>query len=252
MIYLRPDESIIGAPVSGTVDADYVNSWLTDGRPAFPVRVTGTLNLTVTPAAPLPVDVIALHHHNVRAAAAVTLGGSLSSTIDTRAPFADGIFPNIYRKLTTPVSVTTIVLGISGNTVPVVTSLYAGLSRELETPLRLGRTRQPAVPFEWEGETLTQAPYDPGLSEPRRISGDCIVTETGLNEIEDWYASTRRGTRPTLIIPDEAYNDAWLAVFRYTVQDLAPGTYPVGSPNPEPQALFQVNFEFVEVPRVRW
>jgi hypothetical protein len=237
--------------VSGTVDAGYVNTWLTDGRPSFPVRRTGTLSLTVTPSAAKMVDVIALNHHNVRAAATVTLGGSLSSTIPTVAEPPDAIFPNIYRLLTTPVSVSSLVLGISGNTVPVITSLYAGPSHTI-TPLRLGRVRDPSVTFEWEGEMLTQAPYDPGISDPRRWRGDCVIDETELQEVEDWYLSTRRGTRPTLIIPDDNYNDAPLAVFRYNAVDLAPGAYPVGSPFTEPEALFQVTFEFVEIPRLRW
>jgi hypothetical protein len=47
-----------------------------------------------------------------------------------------------------------------------------------------------------------------------------------------------------LIIPDDNLNDAWLAVFRYSVSDTAPGTYPT--------ALHLVTFEFLEVPRVRW
>lgn len=243
MRYVRSDESLLYAPVSGTVDADFVNAWLTDGRPSFPVQVTGTLNLTVTPAVPLNVDLIALHHHNVRDAATVTLGGSLSSTIDAEPPFADGIFPNIYRLLTTPVSVTTLVLGISGNTAPVITSLYAGLSRTLESPLRLGRVRNPAQPFAWE--TLL-APYDDGLSDPRRYQGNCVLTEDGLLDVEAWYQSTRRGTRPTLIVPDDSYNDAILAVFNYTATDLSSGEQSDGD------ALFEVAFEVTEIQRIRW
>lgn len=239
------------APVTGTVDAGYVNTWLTDGRPSFPVRRTGTLTLTVTPASAKMVDLIALHHHNVDGGATVTLGGSLSSTIPTVAEPPDGIFPNIYQLLTTPVSVSSLVLGIAGNTDPVTTSLYAGLSHTL-TPLRLGRVRNPSVPFEWEGETLTQAPYDPGVADPQRLRGDCVIDETELQEVTDWYLSTRRGTRPTLIIPDDNYNEALLTIFRYSVTDLAPGEYPEGSPPNEPEALFQVEFEFVEIPRLRW
>lgn len=246
MRYVRPDESLLGAPVSGSVDADYTANWLTDGRPSFPVRVTGTLNLTVTPGgSPDPmVDVIALCHHNIQQAATITLGGSLSGGITTAPVLADGIPFNLYRILDSPVSVNTLVLGVSGNSVPVVIGyLFAGLSRT-STPLHLGRAVTQSEPFAWEGETLTQAPYDPGLADARRISGECILTDTELAAVQAWYASTRRGTRPTLIIPDENVNDAWLAVFRYASQDLGPNTYP--------GALHQVTFEFVEVPRVRW
>lgn len=247
MRYLRNDESLLYAPVSGSVDADFVNDWLTDGRPEFPVQVTGTLALTVTPAgSPAPmVDVICLHHHNVREAATVTLGGSLSSTITTAPLPPDGIFPNIYRRLTSPASVSSLVLTISGNTDPVVCSLYAGFSRTLERPLFLGRTRNPAQPFAWEGESLAH-PNDNGLSDPLRLRGECILSEAGILEVEAWYQSTRRGSRPTLIIPDDDYNRALLAVFNYSVTDLAPGDYD------DMDALFQVSFEVVEIPRVRW
>lgn len=246
MIFVRPDESLLGSSVAGTVDATYTADWLTDGRPAYPVRRTGNLSLAMTPVgSPAPsCDVFAVHHHNLDAAATITLSGDVSTTIPTDGVPPDLIRNNWYRRITAPVPVDSLTLAITGNSGPIVTSFYAGLGRELETPLFLGRGIEPSEPFAWEGEARLQAPHDPGYAEPRRLRGECVLTEDGLTDVRDWYASTRRGTRPTLIIPDENYNDAWLVVFRYTAQDFAPGDYP--------DALHAVTFEFVEIPRLRW
>lgn len=235
MRIVSPHQSLLYAPVSGTVDADYVNDWLTDGRPGFPVQVTGALSLTVTPAAPQDVDVICLHHHNVREAATVTLGGDLSGAITTRAPFADNIFPNIFRLLSVPVSVSSLVLGISGNTVPVITSLYAGLSTEISLGFEAGRTFDPGKPFPWES---TMAPNEDGMTVPRRLSGTWAPTDAEFAALLACLQAMRNGTRPALIIPDDTVNDAWLCTFQIT-EALVGGNH-------------FVTIEIVEIPRIRW
>lgn len=235
MRIVSPHQSLLYAPVSGSVDADYVNTWLTDGRPGFPAKYTGTLALTVTPAAPQSVDVICLHHHNVRAAAVVTLGGSLSGGITTVAPFSDAIFPNVFRLLTTPVSVTSLVLGVSGNTDPVVTSLYAGLSTEISADFGHGRSFDPGKPFPWES---TMAPYDDGMAAPRRLSGAWLPTDAEYAALIACTQAMRNGTRPALVIPDDTVNDAWLCTFQWT-EALVGGNH-------------MVTIEIVEIPRIRW
>jgi hypothetical protein len=246
MRYVRGDESLLFEPVSGTVDATYDEDWLTDGRPNFPVRTTGNLSLTVTPGATLTgVDVIAIHHHAVKQAATITLSGSVSSTIPTAAWPPDDIPKNWFRKLTTPVSVSSLGLAVTGNTDPVIIGgLFAGKSRTLEEFLMLGRTVDPGQPFRWEGEYGTVPPYDSGNGPQRRMTGQAYLTDAGLDDVEAWYLSTRSGTIPTLIIPEDDVNDAWLVTFHYTAQDFA---------NAErPNARYSVNFEFAEIPRVRW
>lgn len=240
MRFVAPYRSLMFAPVSGSsVDSGYLQSWLTDGRPGYPVRVTGTLNLTVTPAVATSVDVIALCTHNIRQAATVTLGGSLSGGITTAAMPPDNIPLNIYRRLTSPVSVTTIVLGVSGNTDPIVIGeLYAGLSYKFPITFRHGLLVDPGQPFAWEGPFTLMAPYDPGVAVPRRLKGELLLTTAELAELTAWYQSTRNGTRPSLIIPDDAVNDAWLAVFQYTVTTDG--------------ANHIVSIEIAELPRVRW
>lgn len=244
MLYVRSDESLLDATVTGTVDSTYTADWLVNGLPNYPVRRTGNLSLAIDQGSPgQSCDVFCLHHHNAEAGATITLSGDVSSSILAGTVPPDEIRHNWYRRIAAPVSISSLTLAITGNSDPITCSFYAGLAREL-TELRLGRTLEPTDPFPWEGEALLQAPHDRGYAEPRRLRGDCILTEAQLADVRDWYASTRRGTKPTLIIPDTNYNDAWLVVFRYVAQDLAPDEYP--------DALHTVTFEFVEIPRVRW
>ncbi|MES2211499.1 MAG: hypothetical protein V4515_15145, partial [Chloroflexota bacterium] len=138
--------------MTGTVDDTYFADWLTDGEPGHPAVYTGNPTWTVTPAASVMVDFIAIHHHNIQEAATVTLGGSLSSSIDLHPVRPDRIFPNAYRLLTTPVLTSSLVLGVTGNgTQTIVGGLYAGLSRTLPA-LYLGRHSVPMKVRPFEGE----------------------------------------------------------------------------------------------------
>lgn len=239
MRMVSPHRSLLFAAVSGTVDADYQAAWLTDGRPGFPVRRTGDLSLTVTPAASKLVDVVAVCHHNIRQAASIALGGSLSSTIPTVAHPPDGIPHNWYRRLAEPVSVATLELDVTGNTDPIVIGeLVAGLSWAPEAGIRSGRQVDGGEPFAWEGEFSVTPPYDPGVAAPRRLSGELALTGDEWSEFLAIHAAQRNGTRPVLLIPDDTVNDAWLAVFRFG-DSLVGGTH-------------FVTLEAVEIPRVRW
>jgi hypothetical protein len=239
MRFVSPHQSVMFAPVTGTVDADFDPDWLTDGRPTMPVQKTGgSISLTVTPAAALNVDVIAVCQHAIRAAAAITLGGSLSSTIATAAYPPDSIPVNWFRKLSSPVSTSSIVLGVTGNTDPVIIGeLYAGLSFEIASDLETGRTFDPGAPFSWEGYAV-QPPYDSGFSSPRRMRGQLQPTDAEYASLVACYQAVRRGTRPALVIPNDAVNDAWLSVFQWT-ESLVGGSH-------------IVTIEIVEIPRVRW
>jgi len=230
--------SILGAPVTGSVDATYQAAWLTDGLPGYPAKTTGDLSLTVTPASALDVDVVAVCHHAIREAAAIALGGSLASTIDTEAWPADDIPHNWFRLLTVPTSVSSIVLGVTGNTDPVIVGeLWAGLSTVFPDLLQ-GRKYTPESPFPWEGEFSSLAPYDPGVSDQRRVSGTVILTDDEFADLEDIRVGQRRGSRPVLWIDDDDVNDAWLAQFSLEEE--------------HSEGLHIVTLEITEIPRTRW
>ncbi len=237
MRLVAPHQSLLYAPVVGSVDADYQAAWLTDGRPTFPVQKTGgTISLTVTPAAAQDVDVIAVCHHSLRQAATISLGGSLASSIVTAAALPDGIPLNWFRKLSAPASVSSLVLDVTGNVDPVVIGLlYAGLSTELSLDFRQGREFDPGRPFAWEGAML---PYDDGFAEPRRLRGELFPTSAEYAALVACTQAMRKGTRPALIIPDDTVNDAWLCTFQWTEALIAGNHF--------------VTMEIVEIPRVRW
>jgi hypothetical protein len=244
MRYVRPDESWVGATVAGTVDATYVNTWLCLGDPSHPVRGTN-LSLTATRASAIAADVVAVCHHNIPVGATVT---ALGGAIPTSAWPGGRIPRNWVRRLETPTTTAAITLAVTGGPY-VVGELYAGKSRTLACPLFLGREVDGGALVEWEGLGL-HPPFSPGVSAARRASGETLVTESELRAIEAWWEATDSGRIPSLVIPDDAVNDAWLAVFRYTATDEGPGMAP-GSPS-EPEALFRLQLEIVEIPRIRW
>ncbi len=252
--YILPSESLLFAPVVGDVDDTYLEAWLTDGEPGHPVVYTGNPTYTVTPAVPLLVDLIVVHHTNLVEAAAVSLGGSLSSTIDPGPVTARGYSPNAYRLLDTPTSVTTLVLGVTGNGAQtVIGGLYAGLSRTLPA-LRLGRQSTPTRVKPLEGEFSSLAPYAKGLGVAVPFTGSFILTESQLNALTVWHESQDEGSIPAVLLPDYPVGVPIVCQFDYSYTDFAPGDVLAGgSPVTDgPIALFEVTMDVRAYPPIRW
>lgn len=242
-LFCRPDQSFMFGTVSGTVDSDYNANWLLDGLAGRPVRrASGGLALTATAPASRSVGIVAIVNHNI--AGSVAISGGVTATIPAATKTEDDIYLNSFVRIT-PVSASSLVMTAAG-TPAIVGELYAGQVHELERQLAVEPEFDLAEPFDWEGEFSSLAPYDPGLSDPRRLSGETIVSGTGLDEIHAWYRSTRRGTRPSLIVPVNVVNDAWLVTFRYRWRP-----HMMIDSNPA-RSLHKVSFEFLELPRVRW
>lgn len=244
MRFVSPNRSIIGSAVSGTVQTTYQADWLTDGLPGYPVRGAGgspaSLGpLTITPSPAVSCDVFAVCHHSIDQGASINLTGDVTDTIPTAAWRTDGIPANWFRKLTAPVSVDNLILNVSNNGGAIIIGeLYAGLSYQFDVDYRIGRGFNPGEPFPWEGEFSSLAPYDPGLAKPRRLRGQMILEAADYAELEAWDLSTKSGTLPSLIIPNDAVNDAWLCQFRY---------------EEEFDTVFHyITLEIVEIPRTRW
>lgn len=228
---------------AGTVDADYDANWLVDGLASRPVRrASGGLSITATALASRSVSLVAIVNHNISTSVGIT--GGVTATIPAATLDDDGIYLNSFIRIT-PVAATSLVMAASG-TPAIVGELYAGTARQLERQLLVEPEFDLADPFEWEGEASSLAPYDPGLSDPRRLAGETILNGDGMDDVKAWYASTRRGTRPTLIVPMDDVNDPWLVTFRYTAR---PHMIIAGSPG---RSIWRVFFEFLELPRVRW
>lgn len=240
MRMVSPHQSLMFAPVTGTVDATYDKDWLTDGQANYPVRKTGALSLAVAPSPAIAIDVIAVCHHNIPQAATIALTGDITSTIPTAAHPADGIPHNWFRLLEAPVAgVDALILGVTGHTDPVlIGELYAGLSFAPELPLRAGQQLSPGQVARALGEFGIVAPYDPGFSPPRGISGELALSDAELASLIEIHLAQRLGSRPVLVIPDDAVNDAWLGLFDFTETRTGGHHF--------------VQIDIVELPRVRW
>lgn len=240
LLYVRPDESFMFGTVTGTVDAEYDADWLIDGRGSRPVRNTTNLSLTATAPSARTVTLIAICNHNI--AGTITVGGQ---AIGPATLGADGIYSNPYATVALG-SQTSLALSCNGSPA-IIGELYAGTSRTLERfQLHTGAELEEADPLTWEGDASSIPPYDPGVADARVLRGETLVSDTGLNDIRAWYRSTRRGTRPSLIVPIDTVNDAWLVTFTYRVELVRI------HPSTPGQSIHRVQFEFVELPRVRW
>ena len=224
-----------GSGISGTIDATYQLSWLTDGNPGTPIQRTGNLSLSVTPPAEVTVDTFALVHHTVSVTASIS--GAASASITAGALEEDGTRLNPFAVITPATFTGALTLTVNSNpTAVVIGELYAGLSNTLDYDFDLNF--DPGRPFAWEGEFSSIPPYDRGLSEPRRWSGDLVLTDTGYAKVRAWYTATRRGTLPSLIIPNDEINDAAIVLFSYRRQYL--------------DMIHRVTLELIEIPRTRW
>lgn len=240
-LYVRPDEAFTYGSVSGTVDTTYEANWLVNGAPWMPVSGAGGLTLTVTAPASRLVGLVAVVNHNLTGTVAIS--GGVTATVPVAAVDADGIPYNPWVAVT-PVSASSLVMTASGSP-SIVGELIAGVKRTLQRQLHTGVEFDPDEPFDWVGEFSSIPPYDPGY-EGRRLQGEALLTQAGLDDVHAWYASTRRGTRPTLIVPIDTVNDAWLVFFRYRYQTIIQGKTGVHA------GLHRVQFDFTEIPRVRW
>jgi hypothetical protein len=243
-LYVRPDESFMFGSATGTVEATYDANWLVDGRAGRPVRGATGLSLTANALAARTVGLIAVVNHNI--AGAITVG---AHTVPAATLGADGIYLNSFVSVT-PFSTSSLALSASG-TPSIIGELIAGTRRQLEMQLLSEPTFQMADSYDWEGEFSSLAPYDPGLTS-RRLIGETILSDTGLADVHAWHASTRRGTRPTLIVPIDTVNDPWLVTFTYRWTPVIFLDAAIIAGNPGARSVHRVQFEFVELPRYRW
>lgn len=244
--YVRPDESYIGSTVTGTVEATYDADWLTDGRPGFPVRHATALNVTATPPTTREVGLIAVCNHNI--AGTVDVEGN---TIPAATLGGDGIYYNSFLALVTPSSPTNLTLQVT-QTPAIVGELYAGKRRELERQLLTEPTFDYGDPVDWDGEYPSIAPYDDGLSLPRRLIGEAYASDLSLPDLIAWHESTRKGTRPTLIVPRSGVNDAWLVTFSFRWRPVMDFDAAFLQAHPGVRAVYKVSFDFLELPRSRF
>lgn len=241
LLYVRPDESFMFGSVTGTVDDTYLANWLVNGSPGYPVSGATGLTLTVTALASRTVSLVAIVNHNLTGTVAIS--GGVTATIPAATIGADDIPLNSFVSIS-PVPATSLVMTVAESP-SIVGELIAGTARTLQRQLKTGVEWDPGDSLEWEGEFSSLPPYDRGLT-ARRLTGETLVNQAGLEDIQAWWLSTRKGSRPTLIVPIDRINDPWLVTFSYRYQTIIQGKTSVHP------GIHRVQFEFSEIPRVRW
>lgn len=227
----------LGGTVSGTVDASYEANSLVNGDPADPVRVTaGSLSLAVTGTSQaINCMVVANHNLLVRT---VTFSGIGTVTTPTVPP--GNIRKNGVTILTSETTRGTTTVSVTSPSPIIIGDAQAGYVREIRTfPPRPDTPHRPFnVTPDGEFHVLS---YSKGAVS--RNFGGSVFLDTAMKEILDnaWEAS-EQNSLPTVIIPIEDVNDAWLVTWL---------TY-----NPKPyllqRDLWHVDVVWQELPRYRW
>ncbi len=244
--YLRPDKMATnGATVTdngGTVDAAYQATWACDLRPGFPVMGTAGALALIAAWSSQDVDLVVASHLRVDEAVAITLSSGLTASLTGPGAQADGIPLNRYAVLAPAQTSTGCHLDITGNSVvPVLGEFFAGKSDTLSRRMKIGRQigfQSFAIPAASEFSAVN--PYDKGLA-GELWQGQQYYDDDEVEQIRQWYKSTRDGTLPTVVIPDDAKPECHVVLFSAPPQIQ------------EDQGMLNlVSLTFQEIPRQRW
>lgn len=226
--------------VTGTPDSDHPLSWLTDQRPAFPIRYpAGAWKVSIS-VDTKSVKLIALANHSIDAT--VTIGGTPSGTIAIPTLPTNGVALNPYKLYATAVpAVTTLTLEGTNVAAMILGEAFAGVPIEI-TPFYMTDMHDEFFDggLELQGDYMNVPAFDEAR-EWRVFGGtQTFFTSEKAALIAAWE-SQRGGSRPSLLIVDQAVNDARV------VQMLRPTFKPKDHP-----AQWEASLTFVEYPRYRW
>lgn len=239
MKFISPANMItLGATVTGTVETGYIANALCDGDPQNPVRTTSTgASFSASGTSKAGVNGVVLAHTNLDGGINVTIGGGLSGTLVTPAVPGDSIPLNGW-KLVAPATTGSVSISLSGNSQTVV--LGELISGVLETIGLLTGGTYHEDDYRIAGDSIVRRiGYDMGYA-ARLLEAQMIVTSTELASLEAWRRASRQTARPSVIIPFEDQNDAWLVIWSdYQVVPWE-GDY------------FQVTAAWQELTRTRW
>ncbi len=225
--------------VSATVDTDYLDDWLCDGRPGRPARGTsGTLSATLSFTAG-NVNLVALVNHNLTVNA--TLGGGLTGTLTASATQQNGIPLNVFVAVTLA-SVSGFTVSATNAATWVVGEIIAGESTSLTLPVYTNdEIEENDFARSVDMDLSSIPPYDPGLKARTWSATWPALTSSELAGLIAARDAQRGNTRPTLVVRLSSVNDAMCGF----ITSLSYG--PSQAPN-----RYEVSITFEEIPRVRW
>jgi hypothetical protein len=241
-LYLAAHKNLaMHGSASATVDADYLDDWLNDGRPGRPARGTsGTLSATSTNASTGNVNLVAIVNHNLNAN--VTLGGSLAGTITAPATQQNGIPLNVFVSITLTAGVGSFTIAASNSGTWVIGEVMAGEATSLTLPLYTSdEIEENDFARSIEMDLSSIPPYDAGL---KARTWSCTWPALTVAERDGLIAARdaqRSNTRPTLVVRISDVNDAMCGFI--TALSYQPSQVP---------ARYEVSMTFSEIPRVRW
>lgn len=242
-LYLRPSRNILrGGTVTSTAGtpqtADHPLSWLTDDRPAYPARwAAGAWGASVAAAGDVQLVVVANHSMSGN----ITVGGGANGTIVAPAS-VNGIYRNPFLLLETEVTVSAVTLSGTNAGPTLIGEVFAGEPEELP-PWQLDSYWEEYLDgpeTSIEGDQLNIPPHDEGL-EYRRFGGQQIYTAAQKLQVENWYSDQRRGSRPSVLVLNQAGADA-----RVVLLEKPRFTSIAG------KDTYMGVISFIEFPRFRW
>lgn len=237
-LYLSPHKQVtLFGTASATVDTDYEDDWLVDGRPHRPARGTsGSFSATLSFTAGT-VNLVVVGMHNLTVP--ITVGGGLSGTIAASATQQNGIPLNVYTTVS-PASVSGFTLSASNPVTWVVGEVIAGEATTLTLPKLSSDDRGLAnYVRRMDVDVASIPPYDDGRDGDAPWKGTFLLTTSELDAVEQWYRAQRNGTRPSVVVPNTNVNKALIGF-------LQPPQY-----NPIGPAFWRVQLVFEETPRLR-
>lgn len=243
-IVLTPDRNVLAGrtvtSTAGTPDPDHRLDWLTDQRPAYPVRYnSGAWGLSVSIASKA-VQLVVLANHSLNAD--VTVGGDVSGTISPSPALENGAYLNPYLMLDAPVAgVTALTLAGTNTQDMVLGEAFAGVPVELK-PFLMSDFSDDLYDTQQQDSLVGEfynVPMFDGGTEWRVFGGSQIYTTAERDFLLSWRRAQRTLRFPSVLIMKEG--DARVVL--------------IGRPQfkqGDGPDLWQTQLTFIEFPRYRW
>lgn len=244
-LYLPPNRNVLlGRTVTstaGTPDAEHHLAWLTDQRPAFPIRYpAGAWGVSVSVDTE-DVQLVVLANSSIDAS--VTVGGA-AGTIAAGALGENDVRLNPYLFLSSPAAAVTALTLAGTNTADMVLGeCLAGVPLTLK-PFQMedftDEMRDSVLEDTLDGEYLNIPRYDQRM-EWRVFGGTQVYTTAEKDAILAWRRAQRSQRFPSAMILDRTVNDARVVL--------------IGRPSfkqKESKYYWEGRLTFVEFPRYRW
>lgn len=244
-LFVSPANQVsLYAGVSATVDSDYTDDWLCDGRPLRPIRGTSTsFSATVTPLAAGAVDFLGVSHHNL--SVGCVFGGDVTGTVSAGALDGDGIRLNGFTTISPVAGVDSVTVSVTSNGATVIigeiffgsaTTIRGPFYRDFSVEVR-DHAREP------DNDLSDVTAYDDGSEGGRTFSATWpAITTAEKDSLIACFKAQRNKTRPTLIVPDSTINDLWVGYIQSVKV----------KPDDAVAGRWEVSLTFHEIPRRRW